>query len=250
MPGALRVHVHRPLPTQLRIRYCVFRRDTKGWKVGFVVEVPSGVGRDGERSVGVDLGIDMFAALSDGGFIPSLRAARRAQRKLRVAERSLARKHRTSKCRQKARMQFARCHAAITRRRSEFLHQATARLVRDYDLIAVEGLNVEGLARGPLARDVHDASWARFFAMLHYKAERAGVRLVVVDPRYTSQDCSGCGIRVPKGLGQRRHVCPHCGLSIDRDINAARNILDRAGVGPGLRNVADVAACVQAETSA
>ena len=146
-------------------------------------------------------------------------------------------------------MHLARCHAAITRRRSEFLHQATARLIRDYDVIAVENLNVEGLARGPLARDVHDASWGRFFAMLHYKAERAGVRVVAVDPRYSSQDCSGCGMRVNKGLDQRRHVCPQCGLSIDRDINAARNILDRAGVGPGLRNVADVAACVQAETS-
>jgi putative transposase len=105
-------------------------------------------------------------------------------------------------------------------------------------LIAVEALNVKGLARSALSRDVHDASWAKFFSILRYKAERAGVQLIEVDPKYSSQDCSCCGVRVPKGLEERCHDCPHCGLSIDRDLNAARNILNRAGVGPGLRNVA------------
>jgi len=104
----------------------------------------------------------------------------------------------------------------------------------------MEALNIRGLARGALARDVHDASWAKFLSMLRYKAERAGVRLLEVDPRNSSQDCSGCGMRVSKDLDTRRHECPHCGLSMDRDLNAARNILDRAGVGPGLRNVADL----------
>lgn len=150
------------------------------------------------RAVGVDLGINLFAALSDGGFIPSLKAARRA----------------------------------------EYLHQASARLVRDYDVIALEALNVEGLARSALAKDVHDASWAKFISYLTYKAARAGARIIEVDPQHTTQDCSGCGMVVPKELGERRHECPHCGLSIDRDLNAARNILDRAGLSPGLRNVA------------
>jgi putative transposase len=132
----------------------------------------------------------------------------------------------------------ARCHAAVARQRREHLHQASARLVRDYDAIVVEKLNVKGLAGGTLAKDVHDASWARFISMLRYKAEWAGARLIVVDPRNTSQDCSGCGMKVAKDLADRCHDCPHCGLSIDRDLNAARNILNRAGVGPGLRNVA------------
>ena len=94
------------------------------------------------------------------------------------------------------------------------------------------------LPQGRLAKDVHDASWTKFISMLRYKAEKAGARLIEVDPRNTTQDCSGCGVKVPKNLGDRQHVCPHCGLSIDRDLNAARNILYRAGVGPGLRNVA------------
>jgi len=112
------------------------------------------------------------------------------------------------------------------------------RLVRDYDAIAIEALQVKGLARSALAKDVHDASWARFISMLRYKAERAGTWLIEVDPRNTTQDCSACGTKVPKELGDRRHECLHCGLSIDRDLNAARNILSRAGVGPGLHNVA------------
>jgi putative transposase len=238
MPAGLRVHLHRPLPEGAPIRCCVFRRDTKGWKVGFVVALPSASPRPGTRAVGVDLGISTFAALSDGGFIPSLKAARRAERALRRANRALARKARGSRGRGKARMAVARCHAKTARARLDYLHRGSTRVVRDYDMIVVEKLNVKGLARGALAKDVHDASWAKFISMLRYKAECAGGRLIEVDSYSSSQDCSGCGIKVPKKLGDRWHECPRCGLFLDRDLNAARNILDRAGVGPGLRNVA------------
>jgi putative transposase len=105
-------------------------------------------------------------------------------------------------------------------------------------VIVVEKLSIQGLARSAFAKDVNDASWAKFISMLRYKAECAGSRMIEVNPRHTSQDCSGCGIRVPKELGQRWHQCASCGLTLDRDLNAARNILDRAGVGPGLPNVA------------
>jgi putative transposase len=238
MPGALRVHLHRPIPGEAVIKSCVFRRDAKGWILGLAVEVPAPPLRQGERAVGVDLGITTFAALSDGGVIPSLRAARLAERRLRTTQRSLARKKRGSKGRGKARSGVRRCHAATARRRADHLHQASARLVRDYDVIAIEALQVKGLARSNLAKDVHDASWAKFISFLRYKAAKAGTRLIEVDPRNTTQDCSGCGARVPKELGDRHHECPRCGLPIDRDLNAARNILNRAGVGPGLRNVA------------
>ena len=236
MPGSLRVHLHRELPADPSIRSCTFKRDSKGWTVSLAVEIAAGAPRECQRAVGVDLGISTFVALSDGGFVPSLKAARKAQRRLRVAQRALARKKPGSGKRREARRAVARCHAVVTRRRAEHLHQASARLVRDYDSIVVEKLNVKGLAGSALAKDVHDASWAKFISMLRYKAEKAGARLIEVDPRNTTQDCSGCGARVPKGLADRRHDCPHCGLSIDRDLNAARNILNRAGVGPGLRN--------------
>jgi putative transposase len=239
MPGALRIHLHRKMPPEPVIRRCTFRRDVKGWHVLFAIEVQAGPLRTGERSVGIDLGIATFAALSDGGFIPSLRAARRAARRLRLLQRALARKKRGSGGRLKARKAVTRCHAVTARQRTDYLHQASARVIHDYDVIAVEALKVKALAQGRLAKEVHDASWARFIAMLRYKAERAGGRLVEVNPRNTSQDCSECGTKVPKELRERRHNCPQCGLSIDRDLNAARNILYRAGVGPGLRNVAD-----------
>jgi putative transposase len=239
MPGALRMHLHRPVPVEAVIKSCVFRRDVKGWTVGLAAELPAPPVRRGERVVGVDLGITTFATLSDGAAIPSLKAARRAERSLRIAQRALARRARGSKGRGKARTAVRRCHAATVRRRTNHLHQAGAQLVRDYDLIAIEALQVNGLARSSLAKDVHDASWAKFISFLRYKAAKAGTRLIEVDPRNTTQDCSGCGARVPKELHDRHHECPHCGLSIDRDLNAARNILYRAGVGPGLLNVAD-----------
>ena len=239
MPGALRVHLHRQIPAEAVIKSCTFRRDAKAWSVSFATEMPAPPLRAGRRAVGVDLGITTFAALSDGAFIPSLKAARRAERRLRQVQRALSRTKRGSGGRRKARDAVARCHAQTALRRSNHLHQASARLVRDYEVIAIEALNVKGLARSALAKDVHDASWAKFISMLRYKAEWAGARLVEVDPHNTSQDCSGCGMEVPKELGERSHECPHCGLSIDRDLNAARNILHWAGAGPGLRNVAD-----------
>ena len=238
MPGALKVHMHRPMPADTHIHSCTFRRDARGWRIGFAVDVPAETAREGRRRVGLDLGILTFAAFSDGGFIPSLGAARRAQHQLRVAQRSLQRKQRCSKSRRKARVRVSRIHAAIARARSNHLHEASARVVRDYDVIAIEALNVKGLARGALAREVHDASWAKFISFLTYKAAKAGARLIEVDPRNSSQECSGCGITVAKELNERWHDCPHCGLSIDRDLNAARNILGRAGVGPCLPNAA------------
>jgi putative transposase len=238
MPGTLRVHLHRAMHPEAVIKSCVFRRDVKGWSVGLAAELPTPPLREGQRAVGLDLGITTFAALSDGAMIPSLRAARMAERRLRIAQCALSRKKRGSNGRGKGRMRVRRCHAATARRRANHLHQASARLIRDYEVIAIEALQVKGLARSSLAKDVHDASWTKFISFLRYKAAKAGARLIEVDARNTTQDCSGCGARVPKELGDRQHQCPHCGLSIDRDLNAARNILHRAGVGPGLRNVA------------
>jgi putative transposase len=239
MPGALRVHMHRQIPAEAVIKSCTFRRDAKAWSVSLATEVPMLPPRESRRAVGVDLGITTFAALSDGAFIPSLKAAPRAEQRLRQVQRALSRAKRGSGGRRKAREIVARRHAQTARRRANHLHQASARLVRDYDVIVVEALNVKGLARSALAKDVHDASWAKFISMLRYKAESAGARLIEVDPQNTTQDCSVCGVNVPKELGERNHECPHCGFSIDRDLNAARNILLRAGVGPSLRNVAD-----------
>lgn len=239
MPGSLRVHMHRPLPEGSAVKSCTFTRDDKGWIVGLNLELAEGTPRRGERAVGIDLGLTTFAVLSDGTSIPSLRAARRAEGRIRRKHRAVTRAIAGSKGQTRARSALRRAHAAIVRQRNDFLHRASARLLRDYDIVAIEKMVVFPLAAGPTAKDVRDASWSRFISMLRYKAECAGTRLIEVDVSFSSQDCSGCGARVVKPLWERRHSCPECGVSIDRDLNAARNVLYRAGVGPGLRN-ADV----------
>jgi putative transposase len=237
MPGRLVIHMHRPLPAEGVVKSCIFRREVKGWTISLMTKVPRAEPRERSGAVGLDLGIKTFAVMSNGDFIPSLKAGRRAERRVRLLQRALARKRHGSKGRVKARESLARCHAAAARHRNDFLHQTSAHLLRDFSLIAIEAINTKALARSRLAKEFHDASWGKFISMLRYKAERAGALLIEIDPRNTSQDCSECGTRVPKALGQRRHECPSCGLSIDRDLNAARNILNRAVAGPSLLNV-------------
>lgn len=135
LPGALRVHFHRQLPA-VPIKSCMLRRDVKGWTVSFAISVEPAETRPSSRAIGIDLGIEPFATLSDGSAIPSLRAARASQRRMRIAQRALARKAIRSSGRIRARAEVRRCHTQTVNRRMTFLHQTTARLVRDFDLIA------------------------------------------------------------------------------------------------------------------
>lgn len=236
MPSGLRVHLHRPMPAG-KILTAKFKRDHKGWSVCFAVRMEVAEKRPAQSAVGIDVGIKTLAATSDGLLIPNPRAARRAERALRVRQRALARAKKGGNSRCKARKRVARLHAKVANTRRTALHQISAMLVRRYDVIAVEALNTKGLARGMLARDVHDAGWSTLRELLRYKAERAGAHFIEVDPNFTSQDCSACGVRVPKTLADRVHKCA-CGYVEDRDINAARVILSRAVAGPGAANVA------------
>lgn len=237
MPGGLRVHLHRPLP-EGRILSCTFRRDNKGWVVALVKRVAASGRRSDGSAIGIDLGIKNLAVLSNGTVIPNPYAARRAQKVLRRRQRALSRCRRCSAGSGKARAALARTHRMMANLRDTYLHQVSARLTRDYAAIAVEDLNVAGLSRSMLAREVNDAAWGKLLFMLGYKAERAGCELIKVDPMNTTQACSGCGAIVPKTLADRWHECPHCGLSLDRDHNAALNVLRRAVVGPWALNVA------------
>lgn len=133
MPGTLRVHLHRELPAEAVVTGCTFRRDVKGWTVSFSLKLPTPPVVAGGRVVGVDLGITTFATLSDGSTVPSLRAARKAERRLQIADRAVSRKHRGSKGRRKALLDRRRQHAALTRRRRDYLHKVSALLVRNHD---------------------------------------------------------------------------------------------------------------------
>jgi putative transposase len=236
MPGGLLVHLHRPLP-EGRVCSCVFRRDVKGWTVCFQVRVPRKEIPATGKQVGIDVGLTHLATLSTGETIPNPRTARRAERELRRRQRALSRCQKGSNRRRKVRKQVTRLHAKVANARTTYLHQISSRLVKDYDLIGVEKLNVAGLASSVLAKSVHDASWGRLGEMLAYKAAWAGRQLVKVDARNTSQACSGCGVLVRKELSERRHCCPACGLELDRDHNAALNVLRRAVVRPESLNV-------------
>ncbi len=224
--GLVKVKWHRPLPASAVVRTVTVRRVAERWYVLSVkVSGMPQVAAPGRPAAGIDLGIHHFASLSTGEFIPGPRAYRTAMRQLRVAQRRVCRRQRGSHRRQKARLLLGRQHEKIRNLRHDHAHKLTRRLVSDFGLIAVEDLHVGGLARGALARDVTDQGWATFLTTLEYKAAEAGTRLVRVPPGGTSQTCSGCGAVVPKLLSERTHRCPACGLVIDRDTNAARNIL-------------------------
>ena len=126
-------------------------------------------------------------------------------------------------------MLLKRKHQKVQRQRRDFQHKTALALVRQYDTIYLEDLQVANMVRNRhLAKSISDASWAQFRTILSFKAVCAGRRVVAVPPAYTSQDCSNCGERVYKSLSVRTHICPRCGLVLDRDENAAQNIL-RAG---------------------
>ena len=144
---------------------------------------------------------------------------------------AICRRVKGSHSRAQARLLVAKAHEKVTNQRKDFLHKVANYYIQSYGTISVEDLNISGMVRNHhLARHILDGAWGQFFEMLSYKAECAGRTLIRVAPQNTSQLCSGCGIKVPKKLAERIHCCYNCGLVIDRDENAALNILSR-GVG-------------------
>lgn len=222
--GNVKIKLHRPY--EGRIKQISVTLDGDGhWYVALSCDdVPLRPLPPTGRSVGVDVGITTFAALSDGTLIANPRPLETAQRSVAKAQRKVSRRVRGSKRRGKARVLLAKQHARVARVRLDFHHRVALELVERYDRITIEDLNIKGLARGMLARQVHDAAWGQFATITTGKAESAGRVLGRCDPRGTSQDCSACGGEVRKPLSVRIHACPHCGYVADRDVNAARNI--------------------------
>ena len=198
----------------------------------FVVQTRPGAAPATGPVIGIDLGLTHFAVLSDGRKIASPRFLRRAEKKLKRAQRALAGKQKGSRNRDKARMKLARAHARVTDARRDFHHQLSTALIRDNQAVAVEDLAVKGLARTRMAKSVHDAGWSAFVHMLEYKARLYGRefrRIGRFEP--TSQVCSACGARDgPKPLHVRAWQCRACGAWLDRDVNAAVNVARAAGL--------------------
>jgi putative transposase len=211
-------------------------READGWYVIFsCAEVPTQPLPLTGRETGIDVGLKVFLITADGLVIDNPRHHRHAEKKLAKAQRVVSRRQKGSKRRKQAVNRCARQYQTVKRQRADFHHKTARLLVQTYDTIYLEELQVSNLVRNRrLAKSISDAGWALFRTTLEYKAACAGKQVVAVPPLDTSQDCSGCGERVPKSLSVRTHVCPACGLVMDRDENAARNIL---WAGQALRGV-------------
>lgn len=248
MPGIAPIHVvlHRTLegtPKMWIVRDC----GANGWELTIQCD---NVAEKREpmtgREVGIDLGIKSMLTTDQGQHLAPLQPLRASLDKLARVQRKAARAIKTmvrvegisyeqasrkvkqSKRWRKKMDQVARVHTHVANVRADVHHKVSRDLVRQYDRIAVEKLNVSGLARGFLGRQCLDVGFGGFLTTLKAKALEAGKIVVAVSPAGTSQDCSRCGVKVQKKLSERTHHCPDCGLVLDRDINAARNILIRA----------------------
>jgi putative transposase len=199
---------------------------TGRYHASFVVEVPDQPLPSTDREVGIDLGLAHFAVFSDGGKVGNPRHGRRAEAKLRRAQKELARRQRGSNNRVKSRRKVARCHARVADTRRDWLHKLSTTIVRENQAVYVEDLAVSGLARTRLARSVLDAGWSTFAAMLEYKSARYGRTFGKVNRWFPStRACSACGaVGEAKPLHMREWTCS-CGAVHDRDVNAAINIL-------------------------
>src|SRR5919202_1302041 len=236
--GLIPVVVHRPIPEGFTLKTATICFKADGYYVSISAEdssVPTPKPLDEVNSaVGVDLGLKEFLTTSRGEFVPVPQIYRKAQKHLARQQRELARKKDGSQNRLNAKARVAKIHQRIARQREKFHYQTAHWLCRNYDLIAVEDLNIKGLARTPLAKSIYDVSWGKFLTILESVVVKYGVHLVKVSPHNTTQDCSGCGIKVPKTLSVRLHECHKCGLEMDRDENAAINILHKALKAVGL----------------
>lgn len=223
--GNIRIKMTRPLGGP--VKTLTVKREGRHWFAMFACEcVPEPLPFN-PNVIGVDVGLTHFATLSDGSTIENPRYYRKAQRALRVAARRVSRRKKGSRGRRDAVTLLQGAHALVRKQRTDFHHRVSRWLVNNFGLIAVEDLNVKGLARGMLSKSVNDAGWSSFIAKLAYKAENAGRVLVKVDPSGTSQTCI-CGAEVRKTLADRWHLCLSCGLSLPRDHVSARLILGRA----------------------
>ena len=222
--GDVSIRQHRPVDGD--IKTCTIRRIRHKWYACFSCEVGPELLSPSQEQVGLDVGLKTFASLSNGENVANPRFFRRDEKALAKAQRKLAKQVRGSRKRRKAKKVVSRIHERVRNRRHDFVHQTARKIVNRYGIIVVEKLNVKGMVKNHcLAKSISDASWSMFRNVLSQKAARAARVYAEINPAYTSQTCSGCGHIAKKSLSQRQHDCPICGLRLDRDTNAAINIL-------------------------
>jgi putative transposase len=224
--GVFRLRLSRPIEGTIKT-VTIRRSRTGAWFVSFSCDgVTPKLLSPNDKAVGIDVGLKVFCADSDGNTIQNPRFFRHSEKLLRKRQRSLSRKVRGSTRRRKARVLVAKVHERVANQRNDWLHKRANYYIRHYGTVCVEDLNIRSMVRNRyLAKSISDASWGKFLRLLSVKAEEAARTVIAGSPRNTSQNCSNCGKRVPKALSVRVHRCPHCGLVRDRDVNAAINVL-------------------------
>jgi putative transposase len=190
------------------------------------IKVPK---RNRKPAVGIDVGLNHAIATSDGQFFDSPKPLKALSKKLTRQHRKFSRTKFRSNNHEKERIKLARIYERIADIRQDWSHKVTTHLAKTYGTIKVEALNISGMLKNHrLAKSISDVAWGDLMSKLAYKVEQTGGRLIKVDPRNTSQECSACGAVVRKTLSQRKHSCPDCGCVLDRDTNAAKNILNKS----------------------
>jgi putative transposase len=232
--GEIEIILHRPIPDGFEIKQATILSKADGWYVSFSLEdktVPELLPiSEIKTATGIDVGLEKFLTTADGQSIEVPQYYRKAQSTLARQQRKLARKIHGSKNYQKQAIKVAITHLHVTRQRKEFHYQVAHWLVKSYDLVVFENLNIRSLARTRLAKSILDVAWGAFLQIMEAVAVRRGKHARGVDPRGTSINCSSCGERVEKTLAVRVHSCS-CGLVIDRDWNSALNLLKLGSVG-------------------
>jgi putative transposase len=216
-------------PTKQMKRLRIVHR-ADGYYVQFAVQadrviehVPTG------KQVGIDVGLKVYYTDSNGNTVENPRHFRKAEKRLKRLHRQLSRKQKKSKNRKKARKQLAKAYLKVQRQREDFARKTASTLVSSHDLIAYEDLQIRHMVRNHhLAKSIHDAGWGTFISWVKAYGLMHAIPILAVAPQFTSQDCSACGTLIKKSLSVRTHTCTDCGVVLDRDHNAALNILAKA----------------------
>jgi putative transposase len=241
--GWVKIRYHRPIPDHATIKEVTFKKETTDeWFVSFGLEIddaglsekPALDSLDASNSVGIDLGILNYIHTSDGKTVDWLDLEDDYER-LRHEQRKLSRKDKGSNNYEKQRRKVATVKRHIRRKVLDYQHKITTWLVKEYDAVFVEDLDVAGMLQSEgNARNKQDAAWRQFITLLEYKAELYGCHVVQVEARGTTKECASCGAETAKPIWIREHSCPSCGFETDRDANAAMNVLKRGFFELGL----------------
>ena len=225
--GRIRVMWHREITGKIKTLRVV--RAARKWYACFACECEENILEKTGLQVGVDVGIKSLVSLSDGETIENPKWYRESQKELRVAQRRVSRRIKGGSNRRKAISILQTKHTKTTNQRKDYLNKIAHYLVGKYDLIGLEDLQITNMVRNHLSKSIMDAGWGYLKLQLTHKAAEAGRELILVNPSYTSKTCSNCGFVFENFTLADRWVECECGLSMDRDVNAAKNILKRAG---------------------